>query len=290
MVSQIFQVIFPVFFISLIGFVYAKREKISMEIPNKINLELFIPILVFYYLSEKMPSIQEVGILSLGGIIVVFGSGLLIYPLAKILKVEPKIFLPPIMFNNSINLGLPLALFAFGEEAISLAISLSVVQVIGQFTVGVFCYGGRFHLLALLKNPVIIATIFGIGFNFFAIHLPELLLVSLKMMSGVAIPLILLSLGARLTYFELKYWKIATIGAILCPLSGIVMALLAIWIFNYQGLYASLIVLFGALPPAVLNSILAEKYDKEPLLVASIVAFGNISSILYIPFVLYFVL
>lgn len=290
MIYQIFQIIFPVFFISLVGFIYAKREKVSMEIPNQINLDIFLPIMIFYYLSEKMPSIKEVGILTLGGIVVVFGSGLLLYPLVKALKIDPKIFLPTAMFNNAINLGLPLALFAFGEEAISLAISLAIVQITGQFTVGVVCYGGQLHPLDLLKNPVIIATILGLGFNFFDIHAPQLLLQALKIMSGVAIPLILLSLGVRLTFFELKYWKIAVLGAVLCPLSGILMAFVAIWLFNYQGLYASLILLFGSLPPAILNAILAEKYNKEPLLVASIVAFGNIFSIFYIPIVLYFVL
>lgn len=289
MIYQIFSIIFPIVFIASIGFIYAKRQNVSMEIPNKINLELFIPIMVFYYLSEKLPPVLEIGIFSLGGVLVVFGSGVLAYPLVKMLKLNPKTFLPLMMFNNSVNLGLPLALFAFGEEAMSLAISLSIVQIIGQFTIGSICYEGKIDILNLVKNPVIIATILGISFNLTDIHLPEILLVSLKMMSEITIPLILVSLGVRLSFFELRYWKIALFGAVLAPLTGVVMAFVAIWIFDYSGLYMALILLFGALPPAVLNAIMAEKHDNDSLLVASVVAFGNISALIFIPLVLAFI-
>lgn len=289
MIYQIFQIIFPVLFIASIGFVYAKRQNVLMDVPNKINLELFIPIMVFYYLSEKLPPISQIGIFSLGGVLVVFGSGVLAYPIIRLLNVNVKSFLAPIMFNNSVNLGLPLALFTFGEEAMSLAISLSIVQLIGQFTIGTIFYGGKFDFLSLIKNPVIIATILGISFNLLNIHLPSIILVSFKMMSQVVIPLILISLGVRLSFFRLQYWKYALIGAILTPLTGVIMALIAIWIFDYSGIYASLILLFGALPPAVLNAIMAEQYQKDSLLVASVVALGNLFALVSIPLVLVFI-
>lgn len=66
MILKILEIIFPVLMIALIGYFYAKKEKISMEIPNKINLDIFIPILVFYAISEKLPSITLLGTFSLG--------------------------------------------------------------------------------------------------------------------------------------------------------------------------------------------------------------------------------
>jgi len=287
---KIFSIIFPVFFIAFIGYIYAKREKISMDIPNKINMDIFIPIMVFYFISEKLSSIHMLGSFSLGAVLVVFGSGLILYPISKLLKLNPRTFLPSMMFNNSINLGLPLAFFAFGEEGMALAIALSLVQVIGQFTVAVAMYGGKFDLLSLFKNPVIFATIIGLFFNYFDIHLPNELLTPIEMISHVAIPLVLFALGVRLTNIELRDWKIGVLGALLCPLSGILMALLAIYIFDYTTLQASLIILFGALPPAVINSIMAEKYNYDAITVASIVAIGNIASLIVIPIVLYFLL
>ncbi len=288
MIFQILNIIFPILFISSIGFIYAKFQKISMEIPNKINLDIFIPILIFYAISEKLPSISILGYFSLGAVIVVFGSGLILYPFMRLLKINPRTFLPTMMFNNSINLGLPLALLAFGQEAMAMFIALSLVQVIGQFTIAVIMYGGRFDLIKLLKNPVIIATVVGLYFNYFEYHLPNILIPSIEMLSKVAIPLIIFSLGVRLSNVELKHWKIGIIGAFLCPLSGLIMAYLAINIFEYTQLQKNLLILFSVLPPAVLNAILAEQYKNDSHMVASVVALGNIFSIFYIPIVLYF--
>jgi hypothetical protein len=51
-----------------------------------------------------------------------------------------------------------------------------------------------------------------------------------------------------------------------------------------------MLVLFGALPPAVLNYIFAERYRQEPERVASIVLIGNSASLAIIPLTLAWVL
>ena len=51
-----------------------------------------------------------------------------------------------------------------------------------------------------------------------------------------------------------------------------------------------MLMLFGALPPAVLNYMVAERYRQEPDRVASIVLLGNLASLAVIPGVLFFVL
>ena len=48
--------------------------------------------------------------------------------------------------------------------------------------------------------------------------------------------------------------------------------------------------LFGALPPAVLNYIFAERYRQEPDRVASIVLLGNSAALAIIPLTLAWVL
>ena len=44
------------------------------------------------------------------------------------------------------------------------------------------------------------------------------------------------------------------------------------------------------LPPAVVNFMLAEQYDRDPDKVASMVFIGNLFSVITIPFALYMVL
>jgi malate permease and related proteins len=290
MVIKILEITFPVILIVLIGLFYAKKTNISTDTINKVNLDIFIPILIFYAIAQKLPNISILGYFSLGAVIVVFGSGLILYPLLKILKINARTYLPTMMFNNSINLGLPLSMLAFGKEAMAMFIALSLVQVIGQFTVAVAMYGGTINLLLLLKNPVVIATVLGLFFNYFDIEFSKVLISSFDLLSGVSIPLILFSLGVRLSNVKFDNLKIGLIGAILCPLSGLITAYIAIGIFDYTPLQEKLLFLFGLLPPAVLNAILAEKYKNDSSIVASVVAIGNIFSLIYIPIFLYFIL
>lgn len=290
MILKIIEIIFPVLIIALLGYFYAKKTNIDMSTANKLNMEFFLPILVFYSISEKLPSITVLGTFSIGAVIVVLGSGIMLYPITKIFNLNPRIFLPPMMFNNSVNLGLPLTLFAFGEEAMAMMITLSLVQVIGQFTIGVIMYGGEAKLTNLLKNPVIVATFVGLIFNYFNFHLPNILLTPTHMISQVSIPLVLFALGVKLAFVDLTHWRIGIIGAILCPLSGLLVALAVVYAFDYTPMQISLLILFGALPPAVMNAIMAEHYGLDSSMVTSIVAVGTLVSIAVIPVVLYFLL
>ena len=48
----------------------------------------------------------------------------------------------------------------------------------------------------------------------------------------------------------------------------------------------ALLIVFGALPPAVLNYMFAERYNQEPDKVASMVLIGNIAALVFLPIAL----
>jgi hypothetical protein len=77
---------------------------------------------------------------------------------------------------------------------------------------------------------------------------------------------------------------------LLCPLSGLVIALPFVALAPLPAAQAPLLILFSVLPPAVLNFIVAERYAQEPHRVASIVLVGNLASVLVIPATLWFIL
>jgi hypothetical protein len=110
------------------------------------------------------------------------------------------------------------------------------------------------------------------------------------MLGQIAIPLMLFSLGARLTEIEIKDWQIALAGTLVCPLGGILIALLILPLFSLPAEQVPILLLFSILPPAVLNYIVAEQFDQQPQLVASIVLIGNLSSLVTIPVILWFIL
>jgi predicted permease len=138
--------------------------------------------------------------------------------------------------------------------------------------------------------PTIIATIAGLLVSGLGVTLPSTVLVPIDMLGQITIPLMLFALGVRMISVDFTHWKIGLWGALLAPLSGIVVALMLYPILNLPAEHFAYLLIFGALPPAILNYMLAERYDQEPHAVASIVLIGNIASLVIIPLVLAFVL
>jgi len=290
MFQQVLSIVFPVFSIILLGYLYARKSLPDMASANRLNMDIFTPALIFSVLSSKNFELSEFQMLAFGAAIIVLGSGLLAWPIARLFKFQNKTFIPPVMFTNSGNMGLPLALFAFGESALPAAVILFIVENTLHFTVGTKMMVRQASLLAIFKLPILIATLAGLFVASVHINIPEFLAIPIEMIGQVAIPLMLLSLGVRLINLDLSDWKIGLTAAMITPLSGILFAILFLWLFQLPEDQQALLLLFSALPPAVLNFIVAEKYHQQPAQVASIVIMGNLVSLVTIPFVLYFIL
>ncbi len=290
MLQQLLAIVFPIFGLVAVGFFYGRRHLPDMAAANQINLEIFTPALIFSVLSDKDFQLAAYGQLALAGTLVVLGSGLIAWPVARLAGWRVRAFVPPMMFTNSGNMGLPLAVLAFGESALAAAMVLFLVENTLHFTVGNAMLEGRVHPLVLLRMPMLQATLAGLAVALLGVTVWEPLAVALDLLGQVAIPLMLFALGVRMTRINLRDWRIGLVGALLCPASGIAVALLAgpaLGVSEQQ--YGQLLV-FGALPPAVLNFMLAEKFGESPEAVASIVLLGNLASVLTIPAVLALVL
>ncbi len=290
MLLRILSIIFPVLAIAFLGFLYGRWKRPNMDFANQLNMDVFLPALVFWVLADKPFEPAVFRDLTLGGIAVVLGSGVLVAPLVPLLHVHFKTFVPPMMFNNSGNMGLPVALFAFGEELLQAAVVLFIVEMLLHFTVGLYILDHRSRLWHLLRMPIIIATLAGLAVGLSGWEMPEALSSTVKMLGQVSIPLQLFALGVRLIDVGLTDWRIGVAGAILRPLSGVAMVLLVSPFLALTPVQQGLLLVFGALPPAVINYIFAEQYQQEPEKVASIVMLGNLGSLIAMPAALYFAL
>ncbi len=287
---QLTSIVFPIFAIVLVGFLYGRKHLPDMAAANKLNIDIFVPALIFDVLTARNFNLGEYQMLTIAGIGVVLGSVLLAWPVARLMGFENKTFIPPMMFNNSGNMGLPLMLFAFGEQALAAAVVLFIIENTLHFSVGMKILDNRASLLDMLKIPLILATIGGLVFSFMQIPVPELIALPIKMLGQICIPLMLFALGVRLIHVDWQDWKIGLIGAIVCPASGLIIAIPIGYLLNLSSQQYAMLIVFGALPPAVLNYMVAEKYQQQPQLVASIVMLGNLAAIVIIPVTLAFVL
>ena len=290
MIYQIFGIIFPVVAIVLVGYFYASKFQPNMETANTINMNIFLPALMFSVLSKESFQIQNYQLLAISGVIVILGSGILAWVVAKALNINIKTFVPPMMFNNTGNIGLPLAVLAFGEIALGAAVVLFAIEMLLHFTFGAYILSKNANFMSIFRSPILIATLAGLSINIidFELWLPFTQMIDL--LGQAAIPLLLFTLGTRLIGINFGDWKLGVLGSFLCPVVGLIVALAVIQFIELEHLHYQQLILFSVLPPAVLNHMMAEKYQQQPETVASIVMIGNIGSLIVLPIALYYVL
>lgn len=287
---RILGIIFPILAIVAAGYVYGRWKRPDLTTVNQLNMDVLLPALLISVLSSKNFDLAHYGALALGALVVVIGSGLLAWPVARFLRIQAKTLVPPMMFTNSGNMGLPLAVFAFGPQALPAAVMLFLVENGLHFTLGAYLMDHRAHWLAVLKQPIVAATLVGLALSASGYVFPKPVEVTIEMIGQASIPLLLFSLGTRMIQVDLRPWRIGVLGAVLCPITGIVLVLAIRPFLDLPPLQDSLLLLFGALPPAVLNYLVAERYRQEPGKVAAIVLIGNLASFISVPLVLPFAL
>ena len=283
MFERIVDIIAPVFSIVALGWLYARRAKPDMAWVNRISMNVLAPALIFSALASRDFDLASNGLLILGGVGVVIGSGALAWPFAKLLREDHRTFVPPMMFNNCGNMGLPLAALAFGAPGFSAMVALFTISNLLQFTLGVWILDHHARFGSLLRSPMVWSTVLGFAFALTHPPIPAWTTVTLKLVGDALIPVMLLSLGARLCDVRWIDWRIGVIGGLVCPLTGIALAALLTPLLALSHFQQGLLILFGSLPPAVLNFMVAEQFGQEPGKVASIVLIGNVMSVVFVP-------
>ena len=81
-IERLLEIIIPVFLIVAVGYVYARRHRPDMTLFNRIALEVCTPMLTYSALASKTFEIERYLPVLAGGALLIFGAGLLGWPLA----------------------------------------------------------------------------------------------------------------------------------------------------------------------------------------------------------------
>jgi predicted permease len=276
--------------ISAVGYGYGRLRRPDMTWINRLCTDLLFPMLIFSAMASRDFHILDYLPLIGGGLIVLLGSGVVAWGAARLLGYNPHAFVPSMMFTNVANMGLPLTLFAFGPEMLPAAVALFMIFSLLHFTLGIRICAPKASMSGILKGPMLWAMIGGVLMSLVGAALPPWLATSTRMLGDAAIPLGLFALGVGFSSFRVERWSIGIAGALLCPISGLLIAWPLIKVLPLTGPMQGLLLLYAALPPAVMNYIFAEQYQQEPALVSAIVVGGNIASLFFVPFALYLAL
>ena len=286
LLGRLLGVFFPIFAIVGVGFWYGRRHKPEMAAANRVNMDIFIPAVVFAAMAGKSFEVQAYVPLAGAAFVLLAVCGLLGWGAARLTGLSPKTLAPPMMFNNSGNIGLPLAMLAWGEAAMPAAVIMFVVENMFHFTFGARLLDPKARVLTLWRMPVVFASFAGLTAALLKIELWQPLLTGIKMLGDISIPLMLFSLGVRMTAVSGKEWQLALLAAFVRPAIGVALAWGLVPLFGLSGRDAAMLIVFGALPPAVLNFMFAERYHQEPQRVASIVLIGNMAALVCLPLAL----
>lgn len=286
MLLRIVGIVFPIFLIVLAGFLYARQRRPDMSAANRMNMEVFLPALIFTALAGKSFSLAENLPAAAGAVAIVLGSGLLAWPVARLAGCDPKTLIPPAMFSNVGNMGLPLLLFTFGEQALGAAVVLMLVLTLMQFVITPWICEGRLSMGRIWREPFIVAAALGTTVSLTGITVWTPLMAACRILGDISLGLMIFSLGVRLASAQLNSWRIGVLGAVLTPVSGMLMAWAFVSLLPLERRDQDILFIFGALPPAVSTFIFAEQYRQEPDKVASIVMIGNAAALFFIPFAL----
>ncbi|MFK7837353.1 MAG: AEC family transporter [Sulfitobacter sp.] len=291
MMIQILEITAPVFILASIGYLWAKRGiPYDIAFVTRVGTQLAMPCLIFSTLvrAEIDPgAFQEIMLATLmlyGTFAVVFAIGF------KCARLNLRTFLPPTVVNNSGNLGLPVAFYAFGEYGLALSIVLFALMVSLQFSIGLWYLAGPGKGWEAARQPMVWAALAGVALSWGGLQPPGFLDNAIALIGQMGIPLMVLTLGVSISQIKVSSILRAALIAVLRFAAAAAIAIGIGWALGLSGVVLGVLILQAIMPAPVTNYLLALKYDTEPAEVASLVVVSTVLSILFVPLTLSFLL
>lgn len=289
MIQQVVGILFPVFALALVGFAVGRWIKPDFQPINRINMNAFIPALVFSSLVSMPLDIDQVPLIN-ASLVAVILPGLLMWPICKLSNLNFKAWAPVHMFRNSGNLAIPLFTYTFGESALAPAVLLFVVSACLHISIGLSLLSEGNPLKQIIKMPIFLAASCALILNLSGVGVWLPLYEATALLGQAAVPVMLLSLGSQMCNLRASGLKVGILCSIQSLVTGAIAFAAIYWFIPLPTLQLQMMVLFTMLPPAVMNYLFAERFQVEPANVASMVLFGNFFSILSLPLLLSFAL
>jgi len=283
MLNELFEILAPTFLSAFSGWLWVRSGR---SFDRKMLGELIT--LVFSSLVSLEVTAEAMLQMAVAAGCAFLISGVLGFVVLRVLKLSPQTYLAPLTFGNQGNMGVPLCLFAFGVEGQALGLVFFAIGASLQFSVGLFIWSGRFDLMELVRNPIglsAIAAAIAIGFE---LPIPTVLERTTGLLGAFAIPLMLLALGAAIA--EMKVTDLHRSLGLACLRLATGLAIgfgLADWL-EFSGVARGVLILQCAMPVAVFNYLLAQRYDRSPEEVASIVVVSTLLVASILPLLLPF--
>ncbi|MGI9389217.1 MAG: AEC family transporter [Boseongicola sp.] len=290
-VLTVTEIVAPVFLLAALGFAWVKLGyEYRVGFVTQLAMSLGVPCLVFTTLMQTEIDVASLSAISLATIVVYALITIVFWACIKLGGLNSRTYLAPLIFGNTGNLGLPLALFAFGDLGLGYAAVIFTIMGIYAFTFGVWLVSGGSSLVAVIKEPLVGATILGGLFLWQDWETPRFLTNTLTLIGQLAIPLMLITLGVALA--RLQPTKLGLTAALSFLKAAVCIGLaiaVGLW-FQLDDVAFAVFVLQVGTPVAITSYLLAEKYGADAEAIAGLVVISTLMSVGILPLILAFVI
>jgi len=291
MTAALFNVVTPVLLCIAVGWVWARQSR-PFDTGGMADLITLVgtPCLIFSTLTGVALPADQLWQMALATLLSIVAFGLIGLAVLLPLKLPYRTYLPPLMFANIGNMGLPLCLFAFGDEGLALAIVVLAVFSVVNFTLGIWLYAGSGSAGHLWRQPMILATVVAVIFLLADLQPPVWLDSTTSLLGAFTIPLMLVMLGVslarlRVTRLPRALWlSVVRIGG------GLLVGVLIAEAFQMEGVARSVLILQSAMPVAVFNYLFAVRYNRDPETTAGLVVVSTVLSVFTLPPLLFWLM
>ncbi len=277
---------FPIFCIVLLGWLLAGYSRMQVSTLADLALLVTSPALMFSVLAGADIDPEAWGTLIGGALWVVGGTTLLAWMYFR-RNGRRGVFLCAVFWNAG-NLTLPLARLAFGEPGLQAAAVIFVTMAILNSTVGLWIAKGENGLSEVVRMPLVYGSVGGLLMALSGQTLPRMFMEPIEMLGAMAIPLMLLNLGMQLRTLSVDDYQASLVVVGIRVFGGLLFATLFVGLFGVDGVERKVLLLGSIMPAAVINVMMAQRYQTDPSLVASAVVLGTLLSLVTIPTLLYF--
>ncbi|MCR9214962.1 MAG: AEC family transporter [Proteobacteria bacterium] len=281
-------VLLPVLICVLAGYGLARfNVYFDTKMVGSLVSNIGYPTLILSHLSGQHIEFEAFIRVMAASIAMIACFGLIAFIFLKVIKLPVQAFLSPMMLNNVGNIGLPVSFLAFGNSGLSVSLAVVIIVLIGVFSVGIWVPIGKISFKDLIRQPVIYSVIIALVLLATNTTLPVPLTKSFTILGGLAIPLMLLTLGFTLATLNTGGLLKGFLLALFHLTMTVTVAYVLSHLFQMQGVTRGVFILMCLMPSSVATYLWVEKYqpDNAPT-VASMILFSSLLTIAVVPLAL----
>jgi len=283
-IVQLLAITAPVFCIVALGYFWARwHQAFDAETLTNLVIKVATPCLVFTNLTQLNLGLNTIATMATAAACALTLSGSIGWVVLKLSKLPTHTYLASLMHPNTGNIGLPLALMAFGEEGLALAVAYFVVISTSQYTIGYGLTAGRVSVKRFFQQPLLYAVLISLTVVSLNLHIPVWIANTTDIMSGLVIPALLMVLGYSLAEFKIIDLKLAVYLSAVRLTLGLLVGFLVIKLLNLNGTQAGVVFLLSVMPIAVFNFVFAKHFDRSPDKIAGVIMLSTLLVFLFLP-------